>query len=274
MGHDPVNAVGNWEDSVLATKAVEAQVYNESDFTHLYVWCKEAGAAILTVHPEMGLAHRHVEVEPCVRGTKKDTRNIYTGYFMCLAPEDEDGEEVEDQNEHAIEAISITRKKGEETIAQALVRNPNKKKAPCSSVSQGSRAAHLFNEKVSKGQASPTEYLYNRPREPKSSNPNRTVKKVGHKDVSWPAFRQVVRVGPKVTNALVWMLNHQLATWDTEMPQPRSRLGGWHLPPVHPQPCIHDNNRVGEWLRSCHIARQLAQRMPRHSTQTPRFRLR
>jgi hypothetical protein len=105
-------------------------VYNESDFAHLYVWCKEAAAAILTVHPEMGLAHQHVEVEPCVRGTKKDTRDIYTGYFMCLAPEDEEGEEVEDQNEHAIEAISITWEKGEETIAQALVRNPKKKKPP------------------------------------------------------------------------------------------------------------------------------------------------
>jgi hypothetical protein len=145
----------------------------------------------------MGLAHRHVEVEPCVRGTKKDTRDIYTGYFMCLAPQDEDSEEVEDENEHAIEAISITWEKGEETIAQALVRNPNKKKAPRISVSQGSRAAPLFNEKVSKGKASPTEYLYNRPHEPQSSNANRTVKRVRHKDVSRPVPRQVVRVGQK-----------------------------------------------------------------------------
>jgi hypothetical protein len=74
----------------------------------LYVWCKEAHANILTVHQEMGLAHRHVTVEPRVSGTKKDTRHIYTGYFMCLAPEDEDGEEVEDENENAIKAISIT----------------------------------------------------------------------------------------------------------------------------------------------------------------------
>jgi hypothetical protein len=102
MGHDPVHAVGNWNDSARATEAEEIQVYNESAITHLYVWCKEAGAAILTVHPEMGLAHRHVEIEPCVRGTKKDTRVIYTGSFMCLAPEDKDGEDVEDQNEHAI----------------------------------------------------------------------------------------------------------------------------------------------------------------------------
>jgi hypothetical protein len=56
----------------------------------------------------MGIAHRHVTVEPCVRGTKKDTRHIYTGCFMCLAPEDENGYEVEDENEYAIEAISFT----------------------------------------------------------------------------------------------------------------------------------------------------------------------
>jgi hypothetical protein len=103
-------------------------VYNEDDFSHLYVWCKEAQASILTVHPEMRLARQHVVVEPCVRDTKKDARNIYTGYFMCLAPEDENGEEVEDENEYAIEAISITWEKGEETIAQALVRNPDKKR--------------------------------------------------------------------------------------------------------------------------------------------------
>jgi hypothetical protein len=112
-----------------------------------------------------------MEVEPCVRGTKKETLDIYMGYFMCLAPEDEDGEEVEDQNEHAIEAISITWEKGEETIAQALVKNPKRKNPPCSSVSQGSRAAHLFNVKVSRGKASPTEHLYNRSHEPRSSNP-------------------------------------------------------------------------------------------------------
>jgi hypothetical protein len=161
MGHDRVARVGNWDDSAGATEAEETQVYNESDFAHLYVWCKEAGVAILTVHPDIGLAHRHMEVEPCIRGTKKDIRDIYTGYFMCLAPKDEDGEEVEDQNEHAIEAISITWEKGEEKIAQAPVLDPKRKKPPCSSVSHGSRAAHLFNVNVSRGKASPTEHLYN-----------------------------------------------------------------------------------------------------------------
>jgi hypothetical protein len=136
---------------------------------------------------------------------------------------------------------------------QALVRNPKKKKAPCSSESQGSRAARMLDAKVSRGKASSTAHLYNRPHEPKSSNPNRTVKRVRHKDVSRP-----VRVGQKVTNALVRMLNHQLATRDMDALQPHSRMGGWHLAPVHPQPCIDDDNRGGEWLRSCHRARHEA----------------
>jgi hypothetical protein len=76
------------------------------------LWCKEAATHILTVHPEMRLAHEHVAVNPCVWGTKKYTRDIYTGYFMCLAPENEEGEEVEDLNEHAIEAISVTWERG------------------------------------------------------------------------------------------------------------------------------------------------------------------
>jgi hypothetical protein len=113
VGHDPVTGIGNWCDSVQAEEAEETPVYDKRELAHLYMWCKEAAAAILTVNLEMGLAHRHVEVDPCVRGTKKNTRDIYTGYFMCLAPEDEEGEEVEDQNEHAIEAISITWEEGE-----------------------------------------------------------------------------------------------------------------------------------------------------------------
>jgi hypothetical protein len=92
-------------------------VHNEEDVSHLYGWCKEAHADILTVHPEMGLAHRHLTVEPCVKGTKKDTQDIYTGYFMCLALEDEDGNAVDDEDEYDIEAISITWEMGEETTA-------------------------------------------------------------------------------------------------------------------------------------------------------------
>jgi hypothetical protein len=48
---DPVFGVGNWDDSADATRAKEIQVYNEEDFSHLYVWCNEAPANILTVHP-------------------------------------------------------------------------------------------------------------------------------------------------------------------------------------------------------------------------------
>jgi hypothetical protein len=33
--HNPITGVGKREDSVLATRAAEAQVYNEDDFSHL-----------------------------------------------------------------------------------------------------------------------------------------------------------------------------------------------------------------------------------------------
>jgi hypothetical protein len=175
--HDPVFGVGNKDDSAHTTGAKEKKVYKDEDISHMYVWCKEAHVNILTVPPEMGLAHRHLTVEPCVKGTKKDTRDIYTGYFMCLAPEDEDSNAADDEDEYAIEAISLTWEKGEETTASALVRNPSKKKnKKVSSVSQGSRADGLFNERVSKGKPSPTESKYNRPHEPKAVNPGRTVK--------------------------------------------------------------------------------------------------
>jgi hypothetical protein len=62
VGHDPVNGVGNWCDRVEMEEEEETPVYDERDFAHLYVWCKEAAAHILTVHPEMGLAHQHIEV--------------------------------------------------------------------------------------------------------------------------------------------------------------------------------------------------------------------
>jgi hypothetical protein len=79
VGHDSVTGIGNWCDSAQVEEAEETPVYDECEFAHLYVWCKEAAPAILTVNPGMGLAHRHVEVEPCVSGTKKYTRDIYTG---------------------------------------------------------------------------------------------------------------------------------------------------------------------------------------------------
>jgi hypothetical protein len=131
----------------------------------------------------------------------------------------------------------------------------------------------MFNAHVSKGEQSSTEHRYNRPHEPQSSNPNRTMKRVRHKDVNMPVPRRVVRVGPKVTKAIVRMLNHQRPTQDTKMPQLHSRMGGWHMASECPQPCIKKDNEEGEWLRSCHKTRQLAQKMPSHTTQTPRFGL-
>jgi hypothetical protein len=79
--HHPVFGVENRDDSAHATRAKEKKVYHDDDISHMYVWCREAHANILTVHPEMGLSHRHLTVEPCVKGTKKDTRHIYTFHF-------------------------------------------------------------------------------------------------------------------------------------------------------------------------------------------------
>jgi hypothetical protein len=69
------------------------------------------------------------------------------------------------------------------------------------------------------------------------------------------------------------MMNHQLAMRDTRMPQLHSRKGGWHLASAYPQPYLKEDNKEGEWLRSCQKAHQLAQKMPSHTTLTPRFGL-
>jgi hypothetical protein len=58
---DPVFGVGNSDDSTHATRA--AEVNNKEDSSQLYVWCKEAHTIILTVHPDMGLAHRQMKVD-------------------------------------------------------------------------------------------------------------------------------------------------------------------------------------------------------------------
>jgi hypothetical protein len=131
--YDPApRALLRWSDVVEDEEM--PLVYDEDDFAHLYVWSKDASALILTVHPEMGLAHEHVEVEPYVKGTKGDVRDIYKGYIMCLASVDEYGEEVEDENGYAIETISVTWEQGEETIVMAAVSYPDKKPLKCSSV--------------------------------------------------------------------------------------------------------------------------------------------
>jgi hypothetical protein len=259
------------------TRARGRKVYDDMDMFQMYVLCKEAYANILTVHPEMGLRHQHLTVEPCVKGTKKDSRHIYTGYFMCLATEDEDGNAVDNEEEYAIEAISLTWEKGAKTTDSALIRNINKKpKYKVSSISQGSRLDRLFNERVSKGMSSRTECKYNRPHGPKAIDPGRMVKRVKHKDVCrCPRFvpREVVQLNQKITNALVNMVNHHLAYRDSSLPQPAERMGGWDLSPVHPQPCIKDDSREGTRLRSCHQKHLQAQGVTSHSMQTPRFGL-
>jgi hypothetical protein len=68
-------------------------------------------------------------------------------------------------------------------------------------------------------------------------------------------------------------MNHHLVTPDSAMPQPSRRMGGWQLSPVHPQPCIKNDNREGKRLRSRYQECVQAQRVSSHSTQTPRFGL-
>jgi hypothetical protein len=121
-----------------------------------------------------------------------------------------------------------------------------------------------------------TERKYNYLHESKSVDPDRTVKRVRHKDVCRCLRfvpREVVRLNQKVTNALVNMVNHHLAYRDSSLPQPAERIGGWELSPVHPQPCIKDHSREGARLRSSHQKRLQAQRVTIHSTQAPRFGL-
>ncbi len=60
--HDPAFGVGNWYDSVNDTWRREQKEFNDMDLSHMYIWCKDSQANVLTVHPEMGLRHQHVTV--------------------------------------------------------------------------------------------------------------------------------------------------------------------------------------------------------------------
>ncbi len=273
INYHPVLGVGLWADD-----EEPVPVYDERDFAHLFVWCKHAAANILTIHPEMGLAHQHITVEPCVKGTAPDERRIYTGYFMCLAPEDEEGSELEaDPEEHAIEAIRVDWEHGQETIVTALVRNPNKrskkKGSPGRTADMGPRAQRLCNVKVMRGVSTPeTDLRWNRPHQPKVSNPDRTVQLVRHKDVNRPVERRMVRVNAGVTERIVRMLNQQRATRDFNSLQHPERVGGWALAVEYPWPCIKHDGSDAEYLQEKHRKRQLAIAKPSTTTQTPRFR--
>jgi hypothetical protein len=93
------------------------------------VYNVHAGARILTIHPEMGMTHQHVLMKPCVPSTRGKILTIYSSYFMCLTPHNENGAEMEDEaeEEHAIEALRVTRGQDVTTKINALVRNPKKR---------------------------------------------------------------------------------------------------------------------------------------------------
>jgi hypothetical protein len=64
--HDPAFGVGNWYDSVNDTwrrEQEQRKEFDDMDPSHMYIWCKESQAHVLTVHPEMGLWHQHVTVD-------------------------------------------------------------------------------------------------------------------------------------------------------------------------------------------------------------------
>ena len=144
---------------------------------------------------------------------------------MCLAPEDKDGNAVDDEDEYAIEAISLTWKKGEPTTASALIRNM-KRSQKVSSVSQVARLDRLFSSRVSQRMPSHTDRKYNYPYEPKAVDPHRKVKKVRHKDVIRHLRvvpREVVRLIKKVTNALsTW----SITTWPSGIRRCPNQLKG------------------------------------------------
>ncbi len=100
----------------------EDDAYHEGDFDHLMIYDASAGTQVLTIHPEMGLTHQHIQVEYPAGGLTGEVRTILMGYFMVLTSAE--GEE-EPEEEHAIEALRVTWGKSSAPEVHALVRNPN-----------------------------------------------------------------------------------------------------------------------------------------------------
>ncbi len=64
--HDSAFGVGTWYDSTNDTwrrEQEQRKEFDDMDPSHMYIWCKESQAHVLTVHPEMGLWHQHVTVD-------------------------------------------------------------------------------------------------------------------------------------------------------------------------------------------------------------------
>jgi hypothetical protein len=171
-----------WDDLVdqdLEDEKPEA--YRAAEFDHLMTRNKEA-ACLLTIHPEMGLDHQHVQVAPNSRGTGG---HVYMGYFMCLTPENDQGVEEDDMEEHVIEALRVTWSPGKKPRAKALVRNPQKRPAPKHSMTDVTytgppRGERLFDVRSSQGRPTQGTGRYNIPHLPLPVHPHRKVNKVRH----------------------------------------------------------------------------------------------
>jgi hypothetical protein len=110
-----------WDD--LAAIDREEEGYHSDDFEPFMVYDNEAGCKVLQVSPEMGITHKHVQVEYPNGGLTGEVRVIQTGYFMVLTPP---GVE-EDEEEHAVEALRVTWGTGMVSQVDVLVRNPKKR---------------------------------------------------------------------------------------------------------------------------------------------------
>jgi hypothetical protein len=74
-----------WGDN--AAMDMEDDAYHEEDFANLMVFDANAGTHVLTIHPEMGLTHRHTQLEYPAGGLSREVCTMFTGYFMVLTPE-------------------------------------------------------------------------------------------------------------------------------------------------------------------------------------------
>jgi hypothetical protein len=115
---------GWWPDLATEDKEDDMITYDEQDFKHLMVYNIQAGCKVLTINPEMGMEHVHVQLKETANDQKEYL--LYTGYFQCLANLDNEGNEKQELDKFAIETIKIECVKGKETKVNTLINNPDK----------------------------------------------------------------------------------------------------------------------------------------------------
>jgi hypothetical protein len=158
-----------WDDN--AARDREDDAYHEGDFDHLMIYDASAGTQVLSIHPGMGLTHKHVQMEYPAGGLTGEVRTHYTRYFVVLSSAE--GEE-ESEEEHAIEALRVTWGKRSAPEVHTLVRNPKLRRKGSKlgarltyTAKQGHRVYRhqLFSEKVD---PVPTASYHTDPRSPRT----------------------------------------------------------------------------------------------------------